>query len=570
MKKIKQLLWEFLMVLALTTPSFWVLRANRYFTMHDNQHVARLFLLDKGIRQGYLYPRWVDTLTFGFGDPLFNFYPPLVYYLAELFHLLGFSLITSTLLVFGLGFILAAWGMYLFAKDFLGRWGGLLASTLYTYFFYHAVNAYVRGALAEFFTMSVIPFILYCLTKLWRRPTVKDTIYFAVSFAFLIITHQLIALPFVIFLMFFALFLLSQSKKKASYLKHLIFGSLLGLGLSAFFWLPALIERKYTFLGEELGGYKLHYIFPQQFWYSPWGFGGSVAGLADGMTFQLGKIPIVLIALSFFLFLIYILTKKKFDKDAQFYLFFVFLLVFGIFMTTPYSSFIWDNVTLLWNLQFPWRFMAVTSVFVSLIAAYTIFFLIRVVSNWKLQKFLIPFLAVLISLGVVVRYSKYFQPQRFTKTSDRSLTTFYDIAWRQSKTVLHFVPKGVRTKKIEYGISILDIEKKGLPQKPFEIKEGEAIVKILENRYQNKKFEITAAVPSIFQLNTFNFIGWSAYLDGERTFIADNNQYKLITVQVPQGKHQLEFVFENTLPRNIGNALSTLSTLGSLVLLKLH
>jgi len=126
---------------------------------------------------------------------------------------------------------------------------------------------------------------------------------------------------------------------------------------------------------------------------------------------------------------------------------FHFLLLFGLFMTTPYSSLVWDNFTLLWNLQFPWRFMAINAVFISLIGGYTIFFLTRVVSNWKFQKVLIPLLAVLVSLGIVFRYSKYFQPQRFITASDKDLTTFDEIAWHQSKTVLHFIPKGVRVKK---------------------------------------------------------------------------------------------------------------------------
>src|SRR3990167_2564086 len=94
-KKIWVGILELLAVLIITIPAYISLLNPQYFSMHDDQHIARLYLLDQGISQGYLYPRWVDTLGFNFGYPLFNFYPPLVYYVGEFFHILGFSLTTS-------------------------------------------------------------------------------------------------------------------------------------------------------------------------------------------------------------------------------------------------------------------------------------------------------------------------------------------------------------------------------------------------------------------------------------------------------------------------------------------
>ncbi len=534
--------------------------------MHDDQHVVRLFLLDKGIQQGYLYPRWVDTLTFGFGDPLFNFYPPLVYYLAELFHLIGFSLISSVLIVFALGFVLAAWGMYLLAREYVGRWGAIASATLYTYFSYHAVNAYVRGALAEFFAMSIVPFCFYFLTRLYRKLDLKNAVYFGISFAALILTHQLIALPFMFFLAFALIYFWSLSKEKVKFFKKSTIGIGLGLGLSAFYWLPAFVERSVTFLSQELGGYKLHYIFPKQLWHSPWGFGGSIEGALDGMSFQLGKIYVLLVLLSLGLSAIYF-VRKKLDSELGFYFFFALNLLFGLFMTTPYSAVVWDNFKLLWNLQFPWRFMAINAVFISLLGGYVIYFLPKV---FKLKKTLVPIIALLISAGIVFQYSKYFRPQQFTKASDKDLTTFEEIAWRQSLTVLHFVPKGVKSTQNQYGVYVLDIKKEGLPAEAYEIKLGNADVKTLENKYQDKKFEINAPSPVVFQLNTFHFPGWKSYLDQKEVLITDNNDYKLINIHVPEGKHILEFRFENTPARAAGNLFSVISLGAGLVLLKLQ
>jgi uncharacterized membrane protein len=189
----KNLLLELLLVSIITIPAFISLFYGPYFTIHDDQHIVRLFLLDQGIRQGSLYPRWVDGLGFGFGYPLFNFYPPFIYYVAEFFHLIGFSLITSIKIMLVTGFIGAAIGMYLFAKDVMGKAAGLVASVLYTYFFYHAITAFVRGAFAEFFTFTILPFVFLFLYRLYKEPSVKNSIGLGISFAALILTHPLIA-----------------------------------------------------------------------------------------------------------------------------------------------------------------------------------------------------------------------------------------------------------------------------------------------------------------------------------------------------------------------------------------
>ena len=79
-------LFPLMLVIGLSFFSWAVLLNSGYFSMHDNQHLARLFELDKAIRAGQFPVRWVAGLGFGYGYPLFNFYPPFIYYLGELFH----------------------------------------------------------------------------------------------------------------------------------------------------------------------------------------------------------------------------------------------------------------------------------------------------------------------------------------------------------------------------------------------------------------------------------------------------------------------------------------------------
>jgi hypothetical protein len=68
------LVWDLLLILIITLPAFISLLKPGYFSMHDDQHIVRLFLLEQGVKQGYFFPRWVDGLGFGYGYPLFNFF----------------------------------------------------------------------------------------------------------------------------------------------------------------------------------------------------------------------------------------------------------------------------------------------------------------------------------------------------------------------------------------------------------------------------------------------------------------------------------------------------------------
>lgn len=573
MKKILNLSHFYIVLLfIITIPAFLAILNNQYFSMHDDQHIVRLYFLDKGIKQGYLYPRWVDLLGFGYGYPLFNFYPPLIYYSAEIFHLFGVSFIWSFKLTVISGFFLSSLGMYLFVKKLIGRSLAFLSSVFYTYFFYHAVLVYVRGALAEFFALAVIPFIFLALDNLAKTSAFKNSLFFGITFAFLILTHPLIAFPFIFYLGFFFIFYLFINKQKIKFIKYFILGLIVGLSLSAFFWLPSIIERKYTLvddiLTKELANYKIHYIYPLQFLYSQWGYGGSIIGPYDGMTFQLGKIHILLSLFAFILSFIYLFKKRKLDLQLKYFYFFVLLLLFSLFMTTSFSSFVWNKIKFLWYLQFPWRFLTFTALFISISASYFIFLLFSLLKQYfqppRLNRIItsLYFLFIIIlSLMIIFKYQQYFKPQKLIKTSDKELTTFEEIAWRISKSSFEFVPKGVKTKKTDLNTTTLSIDKNNLPKKPYKIMNGIGDIKMLKNKFAEKIFQVDVLSPVRFRLNTYNFPGWTAYLNNKKLKIDDNNDYKLITVFIPAGNNQLKFIFQDTPIRQVANYLSLISSI---------
>src|SRR5690606_30776684 len=130
---------------------------------------------------------------------------PLVYYTGELFHLLlGLSYIDSMKIVFGISFVGAALTMYVWSKKHFGAVPAVVAALFYTYAPYRAVDAYVRGALAESFAFVWLPLILLSIDRIAelsaankdQKLQLRWIILLGISYAALMITHNLIVLPF--------------------------------------------------------------------------------------------------------------------------------------------------------------------------------------------------------------------------------------------------------------------------------------------------------------------------------------------------------------------------------------
>ena len=111
--------------------------------------------------------------NYGYGYPFYNYYAPLSIYIASAFRLLGFDFIWSIQLSQLLGFLVAAWGMFLLARRWLrSDWAALLAAAAYTLAPFHMVNVYVRGdSLAEFWAMAFFPLVLLAVDRLFQATT---------------------------------------------------------------------------------------------------------------------------------------------------------------------------------------------------------------------------------------------------------------------------------------------------------------------------------------------------------------------------------------------------------------
>ncbi len=529
------------------------------FPMHDDEQISRLYELHKVLGDGQIPPRWVPDLGFGYGFPLYNFYPPLFYYVAELFHLFSFSFITATKLALGLSFLLSAGFMYAWVKDRFGRLAGMFAALVYVYAPYHAVDIYVRGAFAEFFSFVWIPAVLWSFDKLSRKQSFGNIVLCGIFLACVVLSHNLVAMQVIPFFVIYACVLLFQQRKACtSLMKGFIFSGIISLGISAYFWIPALLEKKFTLvdtiLTKELANYAIHFVCPNQLWSSPWGYGGSIAGCLDGLSFEIGKVHIGLIAFGIILFVMFgkNLSQRLIGITG------IGLFGLSIFLTTQYSAFIWNAIVPLAYLQFPWRFLIIAAVFSSFIGGYCIF-AIRKLLDVKIASVVV----IICSIIVLFAVRNDFKPQRYMLVGDDHYIT--DINWLVSSMSYEYVPKEVATEKSAIGTTLLAITQKDIPQKSYRVVSGQMKVFENKNKSQEKEYTILVQERGIFQINTYSFPGWLVIVNGAKVRYNDTNRLHLIQLALNPGKYHVRAIFQDTLPRKVGNGI----TLGSIVLLVL-
>jgi len=550
--------WAYLSILVLSFVVWKPLVSPGYFSMHDDQQIVRLAQLDKSLSFGQFPVRWVEDLGFGYGYPLFNFYPPLVYYLGEVFHLgLGASFITSVKLVWLVALVGSGIAMYFLAKEFFGELGGLVSALFYLYAPYHAVDAYVRGALAELFSFVWLPLILLFSYKIVRDRKWSWAVLTGIALGLLMITHNLIFLPFfgLLAIWHFSNVLIFDRQSILRNTLYWILYTAIALSLTAFFWLPALVEKHYTLVDQllikNLASYKIHFVCLGQLWTSPWGFGGSMAGCTDGMSFGVGKLYILTSLVSFSV-AVYLWFKGK-KKIAAVLFAFWSLLLLSIFMTTEYSRIIWDWMSGLWYLQFPWRFLEFVALFTSLLAGS----LVLIVNN-KVQYILVGTLLVTL----ILVYGKHFQPQRnLTEATDDKLTTREQVKWYVSGQSFEYLPSGIATKMTDLGVLWVDIDKNQIAKTKYEILRGDFIEE--GQKFGPDRFRLVgrSTTGATIEFQVTNFPGWRVWIDGKEVSVTDKNKYKLITIEFPVGEHELHGRFTDTRVRTLGNTVSLLSVL---------
>ena len=483
---------------------------------HDGEyHVVRFQQFYKVLESGVLYPRWAPDFNNGFGIPLFNYVYPLPNYVASILHFLGFSFIDSFKLNMILASIVGAIFLYLWAKTYWGKNGGVVASIFYTFSPYHFVDIYVRGSVGEIWGIAMFPVLLWSIKEYSQNQKKRFFVISSISLALLILAHNILALIFFVFFILYCILISFDADNRKKYFISLFLIIFTGFGISSPFWLPALVEIKYV-VGLQLFDVARNFSDIYQLIIPSWGYGLSPSDLANPMSVQIGIANIF----AFFISIVILF----FSKSKKVLIFFMVSFVMVFFLMTSWSSFVWGIVPLFSYFQFPWRFLSLEILVASFLAG-------SIVSSIRKRrvKAIATTLLIFMAIGLSINYAR---GATYYQRNDSYYLTRSNFIDGTNSPGNYFNTKWLAT----------------IPQKrkdKFEfIEGGSGSIKIGNIQPQSYKLMINAKKDSQVIINTAYFPGWVSLVDGKKKEVSNYNGRMLI--KIPRGVHKVELIFSDT------------------------
>lgn len=523
-----------------------------YFNMHDDLQMMRQLQMEKCFLDGQIPCRWVPDMGYGFGYPLFNFYPPLPYLVGELWRAVGYTFVDTIKILFIMSIIFSGLAMYGLAREFYGpsedepgRLGGIIAAVFYIWAPYHAVDIYVRGAMNEAWALIWFPLILWSGYRLTveKNKILKWVVVLALAWFGLFTSHNLMVLIFTPLFAGWCLMWIIRGKNWRN-IPWLVLAGAWSFGLSAFFTVPVLMEKGKVATDTLVVGYyeyTAHFADIKQILFSRfWGYGPSVwMAMDDGMSFQIGWVHWGLAAMIGIAMVGRVLKKKRVDNLAMVSLFFVGAGWIAAFMVHPRSTPVWQMIDSLRFVQFPWRFLTMVILAFSMAAGAVVKLLPR---GWA-------WLLGLVLVGAVVGNSwNYFLPEYKKLGPLTDEEKFYGLAWdlQQTAGIYDYLPKAAKTAPKEPRRTVAEVVRG----------EGKVITGELGSDWA--KMAVEMETEGVLRINIIDFPTWRVFVDGERAghFVPGYEDWGRIHVELAQGKHEVEAKLFNTWPRTMGNAVS--------------
>lgn len=494
---------------------------------HDGQdHVARIANFYQNLTEGNLIPRWAANLNWGYGHPILEFLYPLPSYVASFFHFVGFSLVDSTKIVFGLGMVLPLIFMYLWLSQFNSKYASFFGAVLYTYAPYRFIDLYVRGDIGENLAFAFIPLTLFFAYKSYKKSSSTSVLLGGVSLALLILSHNAISLMAVPFILFYSGLLIYLSKnRKSLIINHL---SLIAIGflLSAFFWVPALLEGKYTLRNLLTAGtYINRFVNFKELIYGPWNYGQS-----GQFTVQLGLFQWISLMAS--PFAIFFLKKDKHKYFLGLGLFIFSML--SIFLMLSVSNFVWSKILLLQNFQFPWRFLALTVFTTSVLGALLL--------DSLSKKINLKFVTIVSILIIVLVSSFYTKPKAYQYKPE----SFYSGVYSSTTDTGESSPV--------WSVRFME----HFPKSHLQVVDGAATINELSRTSTEHSYSISVSKKTLFEENTLYFPGWEILANGKDVRVQfQNKDYQgVMLFFLDKGNYTVDAKYSETKLRAISDAIS--------------
>jgi len=589
-------------------------------------HIYRTVALDRALRDGLLYPRWFPDLAYGYGFPFFVYREPLGYYALEALHLLGLSVPTAFNVTMAGGVVVAGIAMYLLGRDIFGPRGGLLAGVVYMTAPYVLIGPLVRGNLPEVIAFALMPLILFFFRRLIVYGQTRYFVASTASYAALFLTHNISSLLFTPVLLVYIAMLgwvqaansrwlmadgrglmadgrspiadsPASTRDRSSIMSHLryairdmryairdtryaLLAVALTLGLTAFFWLPALAEQgeAQLYLTHSTRGndYHFNFISVDELLGGPGSFDPNL--LNPPLRISFGWVQLALAALGLLGYRRAQNREQRVTIIAAAFAGITFTL-----MALPITLPVWDRLPLIRFVQFPWRFVGRAMLPAALLAAA---FLSPPRSinhkDTKAQSQLrvfAPSWLVVAVFGTAVFVALLFTaPLSYPRVCPTPHTLDINDVFAYERVSGHI---GVDPLGAYLPVTVIE-RPSGSPLEAM-YSAGRAIerfdasalpggARVLDAQYGPNRADILVSTPTTFTATylAFAFSGWNAQIDGRPIEIRPSNPNGLMTFDVPAGEHRIHVEFGDSPQRALADGISLIAVVAMIAAVVIH
>jgi hypothetical protein len=343
----------------------------------------------------------------------------------------------------------------------------------------------------------------------------------------------------------------------------------LALGLSAFFWAPALLERDYVQLhmsySTRNNDFRQNFIGLGEILAPPDGVDTSL--MNPPIRVHLGLAQVILAVAGLFLGIAHWRDGERRGLVA------VSALAAGVmvWMSTPASQFLWERLPLLRFVQFPWRLIGraglpialLAGAFAAAVTAKVDSLEIAPLSNSRVH---IPDILLLLVAAILVlaSFPHTYPPLGYcSRAADPTIKDLFSYEQRNQRPGLaasgSFFPVWVEERPTES--PLVDQYGSDVPVERFDETRLPAGARVVDAHYGWNSAKLTVQSPNPFRARhlSFYFPGWRAWIDGERVDIVPSDPDGLITFEVPEGRHTVRVGFGETKLRLGADGISLLS-----------
>lgn len=486
--------------------------------LHDsNPHIARMIAFHTALLDHQYPPMWAKEVLGGIGSPVMMLNYQLPYFATESIVRLGYNYFDSYKIALALSLVLSGVLMFLALLRKYGGYGAFAGAMIYTLAPYRMVDIYVRGALGESLTFIFPPLLIWGFSS-------SSVLLLIIGWSGLFLTHPLAS---AVFSAFYLGHVLWVGEKKLIFKRlKIFFGSFaVALLIAAFNLLPTLSLTHLTYYSPELSDTLLMFPTLKQLFHSPWGYGVSLPGTNDGMSFELGIIQWSAILGGLFLWI------KNRDKELRYILSACLLCLFFILpISTPvYKYFMLGKI-----IDFPWRLILCLVFGSAWVGA--------IIIN-KLKPKIFRLIATsIVTAIIIISTLPIAHTNRYWDKTD---------TWFARETGDSYGEYAPRTRSTR-------------DSSPFwkraEFVKGNGEIKNIEDKSNYQKYLIKTDSPGEVRINTTYFPGWVIPQNCSVTkrTLSHIDDSGLIGCQVEKGESTLEIKFKAPTVQRIGNLITLL------------